>query len=125
MIDLKDNEYVRTTDGTLCKVLYKSSSAYTDNDNKPCWIVDDFINTNSELYEEDIKKHSMNIFELLEVNDLIEILLNKNTKRTIIIHIQNIKQIDIIKNTNTEMIISILTHEQWKSGCYRIKRNEE
>lgn len=69
--EIEIGEYVRTIDGYICKILRKTYSAYRNMYKKECYSVDIAINTNYELYKENIVKHSKNIIDLIEVGDYV------------------------------------------------------
>lgn len=121
MDKIEIDEYVRTTDGKIDKVIieYKGKC---NNSNCNC----KHISCKNNYYDEkDIVKHSKNIIELIEVGDILEIKedgviafvgLEKDTTT---ITYQEI--IDEIKNETAELL-SILTKQQYEQNCYVVEK---
>lgn len=65
-------------------------------------------------------KNSDNIIDLIEVGDIVRILLNEKTGATTLFHFESQKQIDILKEANTHIIVSIVTKEQFASMEYKV-----
>lgn len=114
-------EYVRTENGYITKICeclgkdigYKNMQHYD---------VDNFIHYRGFIiYKEDIKAHSKNIIDLIEVGDIVEIQNKLDGAKTIFD--LNKYTIDIykeqIKNESIK-ILSILTHEQYEQNCYKV-----
>ena len=145
MEDIKIGELVRTKKGYIEKI--KTVNHYGivikhNNDN------DDFsedINyyaeSGLEINKMDIKKHSFNLIDLLETDDIVvlEYYVKKFGKR-ITRKFEVFKCYALIKFNNTHcdflydlnekkwteeeydiQIISILTHEQYEQNCYKVK----
>ena len=128
MEDIKIGELVRTKKGYIEKI--KTVNHYGivikhNNDN------DDFsedINyyaeSGLEINKMDIKKHSFNLIDLIEVGDILELkegnsicyLGLRQNEITVNYHYL----IESIKNKDCELL-SILTHEQYEQNCYRIE----
>lgn len=128
MDKIEVGEYVRTKDGIIAKVtdILKEYCIDCDND------VFDLYNGPMmeipwEYIEEYIVKHSFNIINLIEINDIVneslvvdlyKILKDINKPEegmTEIIYLENGQEI----NKSNE-IKTILTHEQYERNCYRI-----
>ena len=78
----------------------------------------DLLFCGDEVLKQQVVKHSKNIIDLIEVGDIVRILLNEKTGATTLFHFESQKQIDILKETNTHIIVSIVTKEQYKSVEY-------
>ena len=132
MDEIKVGEYVRTKDGVIFKILTKDKSDFgnhyygiTDNENYSNY-------TYGKGSHNDIKnkilKHSFNIINLIEINDIVneslvvdlyKILKDINKPEegmTEIIYLENGQVI----NKNNE-IKTILTREQYERDCYIVK----
>lgn len=133
MDKIEVGEYVRTKDGIIAKVtdILKEYCIDCDND------VFDLYNGPMmeipwEYIEEYIVKHSFNIINLIEINDIVNESLVVNLYKilkdinkpeegmTEIIYLENGQEI----NKSNE-IKTILTHEQYKRNCYVVKKEEE
>lgn len=133
---IKVGEYVRTKDGVIFKILTKDKSDFgnhyygiTDNENYSNY-------TYGKGSHNDIKnkilKHSFNIIDLIEENDIVGYRINclsefkvgrvkkykdaRNDKQYL-----GVESYDITKI----YIDEILTHEQYKRNCYVVEEKNE
>lgn len=130
MEDIKENEYIRTYDGDIGILVEINNKNYNyltidcKND-----VRTDRIGPQNLLYlkNEDIIKHSTNIIDLIEVNDIVKYKLKGMNS----VHISEVKgYIDARKNEKTLMvdgykleqvkILKILTHEQFEKASYEV-----
>ena len=107
MEDVKVGELVRTKKGKIFE--YSKGRAYLGKDNY-------------------ITKHSFNLIDLLENNDIVLI----KTKGTQFVNLgivrkredQRSGKLNILvngQNINEFEILEVLTHEQFESNCYKVK----
>lgn len=71
---------------------------------------------------ENITKHSFNIIDLLEVEDIVVMLDTKfNTKDYVFI--DDNKMLEAVKTDLKDRckLLEILTHEQFEANCYKVK----
>lgn len=104
------NEYVRTKKGKIFK--YGKGRAYLGKDNE-------------------IVKHSFNIINLIEINDIVneslvvdlyKILKDINKPEEGMTEIIYLENGQVINKSNE--IKTILTHEQYERNCYNVKEEE-
>lgn len=118
-MNIEVGEYARTTDGIICKI--------TDTDiceicGEKIYIVD--INYQGKIYHENnIIKHSKNIIDLIEVGDYVNGYKVDVKESTLLI--TKAEGIDhsgysLPISQYGENIKTILTHEQYKSNCYKL-----
>lgn len=113
------NEYVRTKDGIIDKVIIE----YDGKCNNPnC--SEKHISCRYNYYnEKDIVKHSKQLIDLIENKDILKIKIHKE----IIFfgideNTSDIKYKELIENIeNGEYeLLEILTHEQFEANCYKV-----
>ena len=113
MEDIQVGEYVRDCDGFIVKV--NEVQEYKEDDD--IWYQE---TTLKGTWKSMIVKHSFNIIDLIEVEDILELLCNELTKETSTIRIKDIEQLKTIKQI-PKFIKTILTKEQYNSNCYRME----
>lgn len=115
-MEIKVGEYCRTKDGHIGKV--ENINEFRPPETKICvdinWI--DLV----FLAEEDIKAHSFNIIDLIEVGDYVNgykvIEIEKTTK---CVHTDYSEH--LMESIAEFEIKTILTHEQYKQNCYKLE----
>lgn len=111
MSKIEVGEYIRTTDGEIEKVVLIYDNRYMNEDG-------------NMTHFDDIKTHSKNIEDLIEVGDVIEytdddgeyikdFIIKKLTKESLISLIEYLKAYC--------KIISILTHELYEQNSYKVE----
>lgn len=130
-MDIKVGEYVRTKNGLLGKVnlieLEGSGVRFGGE-----FLTDTIIQFNDgRIYErrvrdKDIVKHSKNIIDLIEVEDIVNgyriltiVDLDNSNKKVFTICKSDFK--DICRVWSEEDIETILTHELYNANCYKVK----
>lgn len=122
------NEYVRTKDGIIDKVIIE----YDGKCNNPnC--SEKHISCKYNYYKEkDIVKHSKQLADLIEIKDLVcfKNISSSNTLESeeMIIHIFNDETLQEVKQAIEDKeikIISILTKEQFMANCYKAGGKDE
>lgn len=139
MEEIKVNDYIRTKDGIIGKVIQKEHNIINDEDFYRIQVSSDYTTlvTLEKLY-----KHSSNIIDLIEIRDLVEIITGyyyDDGKESINTDIYEVVATDVKdskhKKTNEigvmidgecvfikpEDIKTILTYEQYEAGCYRLE----
>ena len=113
------NEYVRTKDGIIDKVIIE----YDGKCNKPnC--SEKHISCKYNYYnEKEIVKHSKQLIDLIEVGDVVNKLeifrvaeYNENYDAKVVYHETDEEAIPI----TTDEIETVLTHEQYEANCYKV-----
>ena len=137
---IKVGEYVRT-ESLICKIVGITTSKYLINNNKLCFEVDTFVNSNQELYLEDIIKHSPNLIDIIEDGDFCKIEFyspSYEKRRTRIFEVSKIDEYITFENMHCDffmingewsngdkelnpVIKSIVTKEQFESVSYKVK----
>lgn len=131
MEDIKVGEYVRTNNGLIGQVVQITDYSYVIR----------IYNGAEYVVRATITKHSFNLIDLLETDDIVvlEYYVKKFGKR-ITRKFEVFKCYALIKFNNTHcdflydlnekkwteeeydiQIISILTHEQYEQNCYKVK----
>ena len=130
-MNIKEGEYVRTKNGLLGKVnlieLEGSGVRFGGE-----FLTDTIIQFNDgRIYErrvrdKDIVKHSKNIIDLIEVEDIVNgyrilniVDLDNSNKKVFTICKSDLK--DICKVWGEEDIETILTKEQMETNCYKVR----
>lgn len=117
-------EYVRTKDGIVDKI----DSFEKDLRNVDCCCFQSGRIYTVELCNDIIIKHSFNLIDLIENNDIVLI----KTKGTQFVNLgivrkredQRSGKLNILvngQNTNEFEILKVLTHEQYEANCYKVK----
>ena len=121
MENIKVEEYVRiNNDNRNCIGIGKATKIlndviYVDMNNKYILPVSFKI--------ENIKKHSFNLIDLIEVKDIVVMLDTKfNTKDYIFI--DDKEMLKAVKEDLKDRckLLEVLTHEQFKANCYKIEQ---
>lgn len=112
MDEIKENEYIRTKNGKIDKVI---------NDN---YYISEYIECEKGIVDkENIVNHSKNIIDLIEVGDFV------NENEVIDKYLFN-GEMPVLETTGDETnakcmcesdIRTILTHEQYERNCYRLE----
>jgi hypothetical protein len=117
------NEYVRTKDGIIDKVIIE----YDGKCNNPnC--SEKHISCRYNYYnEKDIVKHSKQLIDLIEVKDVIKYRINNisttlETKGYVegIVDISDEEMLQEIKSDKNYHILEILTKESYMANCYKV-----
>lgn len=113
--EIKVGDYIRSKDGYIDKV---ERIVYDELEKKNYYACEKSVMASG--FKEDIVKHSSNIIELIEKGDIVhtEDVLNEGyyymyDESFIRATKENIK--------NGITLVDILTHEQYKDNCYRVK----
>lgn len=123
-MEIKVGDYIRTDDGCIGKV-----TKIIDPDTEEKYYCCDTSMAGG--YEADIKKHSPNIIDLVEVGDYVngkcvfatENRINDNGKKVILAENYDEWTDDgVISNKD---IKTILTHELYEENCYRVGGKDE
>ena len=102
---IKVGEYVRTKNGYIGNVV--NINEFRPPEAEIC--VDMNFSDYVFVGEEDIKAHSKNIIDLIEIGDIVRID-NK---------LYNIQNIEELKEIDNRRIEEILTHELYEQNCYK------
>ena len=122
------NEYVRTKDGIIDKVIIE----YDGKCNNPnC--SEKHISCKYNYYnEKDIVKHSKQLKDLIEVKDVIKYRINNisttlETKGYVegIVDISDEEMLQKIKSDKNYHILEILTKEIYMANCYKVGGEDE
>ena len=122
------NEYVRTKDGIIDKVIIE----YDGKCNNPnC--SEKHISCKYNYYnEKDIVKHSKQLKDLIEVKDVIKYRINNisttlETKGYVegIVDISDEEMLQKIKSDKNYHILEILTKESYIANCYKVGGEDE
>lgn len=124
-MEIRVNEYVRTTDGIFKVTKIDGLYIYLDKQYFDNQYFDNQYQTMRDVtFKERIIKYSFNIKELIENKDIIKVKTKENAilmigfdENTIDIKYKEI--IEEIENGKYELL-EILTHEQYERNCYRI-----
>lgn len=122
-MEIKVGDYIRTKDGYIGKVI--NINNFRDPETKIC--VDFNLSDYIFIAEKDIKKHSPNIIDLIEVKDVIRYKIH-NISTTLVtkgyiegvIEIRDEGMIQGIKEDKDYEILEILTHELYEANCYKV-----
>lgn len=124
MKDIEVNEYVRTKEGEIHKVI-KIIEDDGDWDYYCC-------GNNVGYFAMDIANHSKKLIDLIEVKDVIKYRINNisttlETKGYIegIVDISDEEMLQRIKNDKNYHILEILTKEQYLANCYKVGGEDE
>lgn len=126
-MDIKAEEYVRTNRGYF----YKIKKIRKSDVSEEVYIVRAHgDNYNFYLRKDNIRKHSKNIIDLIEIEDIVngyrilEITDLKNSnKKVFTICKSDFK--NICRVWEEQDIQTILTHEQYNQNCYKVKGKEK
>ena len=134
---IKENEYIRTDLGEIAKVTYVAKESLQDIVGEVEGIDRQIGFCNTEPYVRgNIVKHSKNIIDLIEAEDIIEI----NKEKYEVIYDESLDKLGVlipnrnylgIRHSALEHIfkkyenISILTKEQYMKNCYLVERKKE
>lgn len=112
--EIRVGEYARTTDGIIGKV---GNISKIERFEKVYYTGSIF-----GFFRNEIKKHSKNIIDVIEVGDLVKVKDNFDEDVLHMIDEEFITSLkEDIKDESVE-IKSILTHEQYDNNCYIVKK---
>lgn len=127
-MDIEVNEYVRTKDGEIHKVIEIKENRYITN-------FDDYFyyryDNNMGGFKSNIAKHSKQLIDLIEVGDIIngyKVINAINNKESY--PSEKCVDIDSSKDSSEctlweEDIKTILTKEQYMANCYKVGGEDE
>ena len=118
-MDIKVGEYVRTNRGYF----YKIKKIRKSDVSEEVYIVRAHgDNYNFYLRKDNIRKHSKNIIDLIEREDIIEVYFPIKKTTIKIFMDEYFKDSMILQGLINGNIIlkSILTHEQYNQNCYKL-----
>lgn len=137
-MEIKENEYIRTYDGVIAKCeevwidqVSRGETTFYDFDKIIYYDYGDDISfLTSNNLEKRVKKHSMNILDLIEVGDVVKII---NEIDYFIGKINEISEecfeINYITYPKEWLIdgklISIETHEKYEEESYNLRKEKE
>ena len=110
MEEIKVGEYVRTRDGRIFKVKQINEG----------YLIEDIEYGGLGCFMEYVVKHSFNIIDLIEYDDVLEIFVNDNDIQKIVVYGDELYSLKI-GELIAEDIKSIVTHEQFQSVEYRLE----
>lgn len=117
--DIEVNEYVRTKDGIIDKVIIEYNGKCN---NLNC--SEKHISCKYNYYnEKDVVKHSKQLIDLIENKDILKVRIDKTIMFFGIDEgTSDIKYKEIIKSIeNGECeLLKILTHQQFEANCYKV-----
>lgn len=124
MKEIEVNEYVRTKDGIIDKVIIEyDGKCNNSNCNEK------HISCKYNYYnEKDIVKHSKQLIDLIENKDVLKVRIDKEImlfgmdEDTSDIKYKEL--IEDIENGEYELL-EILTHEQFEANCYKVGGEDE
>lgn len=128
-------EYVRTEGGLIAKYLGFEKDKHLF-DNEVYWYYEYYIEYVYEedwkQFKEDIVKHSKNLIDLIEVQDVIKYRIDNisttlETKGYVegIVDISDEEMLQEIKNDKNYHILEILTKESYMANCYKVGGEDE
>lgn len=116
---------MRTKNNYIRKVITERSNGYLVDVSYYNEIIDD--TTLGIIGKEDIKKHSKQLIDLIEVKDVIKYRINNisttlETKSYVegIVDISDKEMLQRIKNDKNYEVLEILTHQQYMANCYKV-----
>ena len=119
--EIEVNEYVRTNNNYIRKVIAERLNGYLVDVSYYNEIIDD--TTLGIIGKEDIKKHSKNLIDLIEVGDIVkdeynkyEVAFVKDDK----IYCNDYNLDDSLITLREQDIKAILTKEQMEDNCYKV-----
>lgn len=113
---IRVGDYVRMLNGLIAKIVLKDVDEH--------FILDRYYAGGRHLTEievkNDIVKHNSNIIELIEKGDIVH---TKDVLNEDYYYMYDDETIEATKRTIKDGItlVDILTHEQYKENCYRVK----
>ena len=122
MEDIKVGEYGRTNKGNI----FIYANVVDEKGNKLDYIMKLVDGRPIKYYlskDEQIVKHSFNLVDLIEVEDIVVMLDTKfNTKDYIFI--DDKEMLKAVKEDLKDRckLLEVLTHEQFEANCYKIKQ---
>ena len=128
---IKIGEYVRTKKGIIAKVqAYQELKIYDEGDKQSIFI--SYETDRGTIADIEIKNHSLNIIDLIQVGDLIQLRGAEKLKYEVLkisysdskgkhIHIINPFRTEGGKDIFIEDISSIVTEEQFQNSEYKLE----
>jgi len=124
MEEIELNEYIRTIDGEIHKVIEIKENRYITN-------FDDYFyyryDNNMGGFKSDIVKHSKKLIDLVEVGDILKIKISEEwvekqdtIKFVVVGQTYTITEIKECLENGLFKIIQILTKEQMETNCYKV-----
>ena len=123
-MNIEIGEYIRTKNGEIRKVVEYVVGGYLVDTSYYNEIIKE--NTLGIIPLEDVKKHTKNIIELVEVGDYVNgyKVVEIDEYKPIGSTLQKYLKVDCSKLFNaiySEQIKTILTKEQYKANCYKVE----
>ena len=114
MEEIKVGDFIRSNDGYIGKI-----TRISQNSKRECDTYYSCDNCIASGFYEQIKKHSKNIINLIEVGDIVHI---KDVLHEDITHIWSEDYLKALKEdlSNGIKLVEILTHEQYEQNCYKV-----
>lgn len=118
--EVKIGDYVRTIDGYIRKVIQVNKKGSYEGLCYGAYSVDIKYKNSVGISAKKIKSFSKNIIELIEKGDIVH---TKDVLNEDYYYMFDDEMIEATKETIKEGItlVDILTHEQYKENCYRVK----
>ena len=117
-MEIKENEYIRTTDGIFKVTKIDGLYIYLDKE----YFDNQYQMMRDVTFKERIVKHSFNIKELIEEGDIVNgQIVYKKEEGLAVERAEHIIPYELIEEMEIE---EILTHEQYERNCYTVKEEE-
>lgn len=113
MVEIKEGEYIRTTDGRIDKVINVN------------YYIPAYIETRNGIVDKDvIIKQSEHIEDLLEIEDILLILLPRTNKKILYVFDKYAKEGFFYKDIKEKKIkiLEILTKEEFNKKSYKLEK---
>lgn len=113
--EIKIGDYIRNKDGYIDKV---ERIVYDELEKKNYYACEKSVMASG--FKEDIVKHRKNITELIEKGDIVH---TRDVLSEDYYYMYDDEMIEATKRTIEDgvTLVDILTHEQYKENCYRVK----
>lgn len=125
--EIRAGEYVRTHKGIIAKVLaYEDLRVYRDGEEGV--VFHSFDTDNGSIANVDIKSHSTNLLDLIEVKDILRIIMcdaediDKENPYETLWHIDTsytLNNITTLIKANEVSLLGIVTHQQFENIEYK------
>lgn len=119
MAEIEVNEYIRTKNGSIDKVI------------NPNYYMSIYVECKKGMYLLDnVVKHSKQLIDLIEVGDVIKYKIENVTLETKgylkgITDISDKEMLRNIRNDKNYKVLEILTKEQFLANCYKVGGEDE
>ena len=132
MEDIKVGELVRTKKGKIEKIKtvnrYEIVTKHNNDNDDISEGINYYAESGLEINKMDITKHSFNLIDLIENNDIV-LIKGKGTQFVNLGIVrkredQRSGKLNILvngQNTNEFEILEVLTHEQYEANCYKAR----